>query len=57
MRRENDKIENMKQSQEAIVIKNPSKQLLNWIENCRAKKLARREEIRNMKPMFTISVK
>lgn len=57
MRRENDKIENMKQSQEAIVIKNPSKQLLNWIEKCRAKKLARREEIRNMKPMFTISVK
>lgn len=47
----------MKQTQEAIVIKNPSKHLLEWIDKCRAKKMARREEIRNMKPMFTIPVK
>ncbi len=39
---------------ETIVIKNPSKKLLNLINKMQEHKQKRREEMRGIEPMFTI---
>jgi len=41
-------------NQYKIVIDNPSPKLLEMIRKMRERKIKRREEMRNVKPMFTI---
>lgn len=46
----------MKTYTDTIIIDNPSPKLLDWIKECRAKKPARREEMRKAKPMLIVKV-